>query len=751
MATKSQRHTPTPEKTVTKNKVFVQTLYTSHPSVPISERLSFFRNRWEQLVSDSFALSVVRDGFSLLPYLQQAHLLPRGQTGEYKLSKSERAAMRHEVERYQALGAFKKLEKFPRNAVFSKIFPVIKKNGKTRLVIDLRNVNKHVRCQHFQMERLKDAKVMITKGCFLASIDLQDAYLHIPIADDGSRDFLNFMFEGSAYQVLALPFGLNLAPRVFTKILRCVMAQLRLLGVKILIYIDDALVMGETISRARWAVQLTLKMLTDLGFLINWEKSEISPSQIIEWLGVDIDSQAMVFRLPKKRMTATKRFCRILRNRALSNKHVTLRELASVVGKITSCGDSIENCRIKSNAIRRDLQLAQRDGWKPNRKWFLSDIAQQELKMWADLLHMWNGKIILQHAPPDRVMATDASTSGWGAVILTSPLVAEQGAKTMGFFNSKNHFLERKLLEVDLFLPSDEHISYLELVAAVLGLRSFAHAYDWKDMHILIKIDNVVALSYLNRMGGRVWPMVQLVTSLGKWAEKRHLKIRAEYLDTTSNWQADALSRAPRDSTDWMLSPAIFQKIEQMYGPHTIDLFATYQNTQLESYSSRYPDPGAVMIDSLSPANNWADFKNPYANPPFAIILQVLGKLRSHVKQITVTMIAPVWPSRPWFPELVSLLVDVPMLLPMHSDLFTHSFAGAPATQAPAWPVAVWRLSNSHAKISAFRRRLSSYFVVPSRYALLTDMRRLLGSGADFAKTKNAAFSILSSLESLTL
>ncbi|KAM4038352.1 uncharacterized protein ACNLHF_016660 [Anomaloglossus baeobatrachus] len=64
----------------------------------------------------------------------------------------------------------------------------------------------------------------MTQGDFLASIDIRDAYLHIPIFPAHQR-FLRFVVQEQHFQFTALPFGLSTAPRVFTKVMATVMAS----------------------------------------------------------------------------------------------------------------------------------------------------------------------------------------------------------------------------------------------------------------------------------------------------------------------------------------------------------------------------------------------------------------------------------------------------------------------------------------------------------------------------------------------
>ncbi len=64
---------------------------------------------------------------------------------------------------------------------YSHLFLVPKKNGKYRPVIDLSPLNRGIQLEHFKMETQRSARDIILNGTWSVSIDLQDAYLHVPI------------------------------------------------------------------------------------------------------------------------------------------------------------------------------------------------------------------------------------------------------------------------------------------------------------------------------------------------------------------------------------------------------------------------------------------------------------------------------------------------------------------------------------------------------------------------------------------
>jgi len=78
----------------------------------------------------------------------------------------------------------------------------------------------------------------------MAKVDPKYAFFMVPIAPL-SQHLLLFKLMGKTYQFNCLPFGLCTAPRVFTKILKPAMEMLRSLSIRLVVYIDDMLLMAE--------------------------------------------------------------------------------------------------------------------------------------------------------------------------------------------------------------------------------------------------------------------------------------------------------------------------------------------------------------------------------------------------------------------------------------------------------------------------------------------------------------------------
>ena len=119
-----------------------------------------------------------------------------------------------------------------------------KKDGSHRLILNLKNLNHFVEYHHFKMETFQNVPQLIKPHCWMAVIDLRDAYYSVPICRKDRR-YLRFQLNGALYEFVCLPNGLSSAPRIFTKLLKPVFSKLRSEGVLLIGYIDDIILIAR--------------------------------------------------------------------------------------------------------------------------------------------------------------------------------------------------------------------------------------------------------------------------------------------------------------------------------------------------------------------------------------------------------------------------------------------------------------------------------------------------------------------------
>ena len=165
---------------------------------------------------------------------------------------------------------------------FSPNFVVPRKDGGWRSVVNLKSLNQFIQNHHFKMESTASLRDIIQRGDFMGRLDLKDAYLTIPIVSN-RRKYLWFHWKGQNYEFRTLPFGLASAPRVFTKLLRPVAAALRKKGIRLLIYLDNILVMAKEKASLKKDIAEVAEMLSRVGFVTNIRKSVFKPSTVINF------------------------------------------------------------------------------------------------------------------------------------------------------------------------------------------------------------------------------------------------------------------------------------------------------------------------------------------------------------------------------------------------------------------------------------------------------------------------------------
>ncbi|XP_043208488.1 uncharacterized protein LOC122374047 [Amphibalanus amphitrite] len=258
-------------------------------------------------------------------------------------------------------------------------------------------------------------------------------------------------------------------------------------------------------------------------------------------------------------------------------------------------------CKLKLRNVYRLLNS--RRSWEDLLLW--TDEAVADLRWWIESLDGWNGRVLLPPAPFDVQLSTDASASGWGA-LLSDPA----GKAASGF-----------------------------------------------------------------------------------WTVSNHVMLTAHHISGESNVQPDALSRLPLRH-EWYLHPEVFRQLDRMFGPHSIDRFATCTTALLPVYNSRFSDPGTAGVDALGQPD-WAEHNN-FVNPPFRLIPRVLDTIEAY--RAVATLIAPFWPAQPWMDRLRRMSIAPPLRLPPVVRACVPLLPGYETIEPhrnPRWRLYAWRICGA--------------------------------------------------------
>ena len=198
-------------------------------------------------------------------------------------------------------------------------------------------------------------------------------------------------------------------------------------------------------------------------------------------------------------------------------------------------------------------------------------------------------------------------------------------------------------------------------------------------------------------------PLCLLSSRLLRWAESFDVHLEARYLPGESNVLADVLSRRGQVvGTEWSLHPQVARALLRAWGNPSIDLFATCLNAKLPLYCSLVPDPQAVFEDAFR--HPWDDL-DLYAFPPFALVGRVIARVQQS-SRVAMTLVAPLWPEKEWFADLLLLLTQPPLVLPCWDRLLRQPHCNLFHQGAHALSLHAWRLSSVTTESRAFREGL---------------------------------------------
>ena len=166
------------------------------------------------------------------------------------------------------------------------------------------------------------------------------------------------------YQFTCLPFGLSPSAKLFTKTLKPVIAFLRSMGICLLIFFDDILIMADSLERAAEHTEKVIRVLESLGFVIKKRKSTLKPTQTIPFLGFIVNSLKMLLLLSDEKLQK-------LKSSALSvlENMPTASEILSFLGQCQAALPALQMAPLHFRAIQRDLiQVISPQGDKVNYK-----------------------------------------------------------------------------------------------------------------------------------------------------------------------------------------------------------------------------------------------------------------------------------------------------------------------------------------------------------------------------------------------
>ena len=544
------------------------------------------------------------------------------------------------------------------------------------------------------MQGLQSAISLMTKNCFMASIDFCDAYYSIPIKNE-DRKYFRFIFKNQKYQYNCLPNGYSLGPYKFTKVSKMLFKHLKDKGHLNTNYIDDSFLSSITYDECINNIHDTLTIARKAGFVIHPEKSVIVPTHVIEYLGFILNSIDMTVRLTPRKIDD---ICEKIRN-VIKKPRNSIQEISELVGKLVATFPGVKFGKLYYRQLDNEKTAAlklKKGNYEAEMK--ISDLAKKDLHWWLEKLPTSHANITLIN--PDITLYTDASNFAWGGHF--------ENKKTGGQWHDSE---------------TQCHINEKELLAVLFSLNSLCK--NKHNIHIKIMSDNSTTVHYINNMGGRKLDCNTVARKIWEWAIERNIWLSCSYIPGKDNCEADRLSRTLHSNVEWRLDTCIFKVICEEFGPINFDLFASRLTNQVSRYASWMPDPGAELCDAMS--FDWKSVKG-YAFPPFSMVGKVLQKIECD--KCTIVLVVPQFRSQPWFPKMLHMLVDFPLLIRRTQRMLTNPVN--PQETPIRSPLMVCRVSGLINNTLEFQKQLPTYCAADGAMEPKNNMQSILDSGKCF-------------------
>jgi hypothetical protein len=507
---------------------------------------------------------------------------------------------------------------------------VQKKNGKFRKVLDCRRLNDEIQDRSFRMEGAEDLIPLLQPGDYATSLDFRSAFNHIPVSED-LRPYLCFRFQGRTYAYHGMPFGVKHAPRVFTRVMKAAVREVRKRwGVRMISYMDDSLLLFRDRNTARRQTMEIASFFQTLGWSLSWDKCLLEPQHTTEFLGWTWNLEKRLLTItPKRRAELLSELTQWMR-RAEERTWSPTREVAALLGRLNFLRLQVEEASLYTRRLGELISRAKHHaGWDGNCQ--LNPTVLGELKWWVSRIS-GNLPRDLAARRQSLTVTTDASPAGWGAEIAHDA----DTTHSFGVWSTAEQQLTSNAKELTAVRKALERAEDLEMIEP--GTRA------------LIRSDNTPTVFIIKSWSTRL-SLVRHLRTLHNLTKRLDIQLETTYLPGTLKSVADRLSRLGT-AMDFSVKIPIFARVTAELGlAPEIDVFADAENHLVDTYASLSPADGAACaVDGFTiPWKNRA----LWLHPPIRLIGRVLAKIT--LEGARAIVVTPAWEGQTWSPQLRAL------------------------------------------------------------------------------------------------
>ncbi|CAB0002844.1 unnamed protein product [Nesidiocoris tenuis] len=192
---------------------------------------------------------------------------------------------------------------------------MVRKGDSYRFCIDFRKLNQFTKKDSYPMPNINTLLDSLRRAVYLSKLDLKQAFLQVPLADEDTKDLTSFIVPGRGlFRFRTMPFGLTNSPATFQRLVDSVFLDLY---PHVIAFLDDILICTSDFETHCTLLKEVFRRLYESGLKINEDKCEFGCREVrylgyrvnVDGISVDPEkSEAVTNYPPPRNITELRRF-----------------------------------------------------------------------------------------------------------------------------------------------------------------------------------------------------------------------------------------------------------------------------------------------------------------------------------------------------------------------------------------------------------------------------------------------------------
>ena len=437
---------------------------------------------------------------------------------EFKNNRSYKQHIQHidkEHAKHVKTGSWREVEKGYAKVVNP--LQVEEQRGKKRMCTDMRYVNAHTADAKFKLETLACIQDIVQKGDMMITTDMSQAYYSMAMCE-AAWPYMCWKHRGKYFCSTILTFGLAQAPMYFNKTMRVIVRLCRMLGIRMLNYLDDFF-WTEIPGKIDEVTAFVKELLPSLGWIFN-DKCVFTPTHIVDFLGMTIDAGKYWVTTPQRKIDDISKMVEGMIKQIEEKRNIQKKEIQQLTGTIRATSIAIRAASAWTREMNRCVAQCEDRGES-----YISTETQtkritkltEELKFWRTIERQ-NGASI-SHPAHETKIYVDTGTTGYGGKMGTRMIMGDLPVDMIGTSSTRR-----------------------EIRGLILLTEQITQTI--REKRVRFMMDSQPAVANLTNGGGRKDDINEEIKRWWTLCEENKIEAQYEWVPREQNTEADIMSKS---------------------------------------------------------------------------------------------------------------------------------------------------------------------------------------------------------------